>query len=84
MALAARSAEPPVTVTPRETDALLANPGMGWQTFHRFADEDRKHCVPDFEDLLFRGRHFRLIRELGKRYNGHPGLDLIDIGSVDL
>jgi len=28
-------------VTPRETDDLLANPGMGWQTFHRFADEDK-------------------------------------------
>ena len=30
-----------VTVEPKETDALLANPGMGWQTFQRFADEDR-------------------------------------------
>jgi len=24
-----------VTVTPEETDAILANPGMGWETFHR-------------------------------------------------
>ena len=24
-------------ITPKETDELLANPGMGWQTFHRFA-----------------------------------------------
>ena len=28
-------------VSPREIDDLLANPGMGWQTFHFFADEDR-------------------------------------------
>ena len=28
-------------VTPKEIDDLLANPGMGWQTFHRFADEDK-------------------------------------------
>ena len=29
-----------LTVKPREIDDLLANPGMGWQTFHLFADED--------------------------------------------
>ena len=28
-------------IEPKESDALLANPGMGWQTFHTFADEDR-------------------------------------------
>jgi len=159
-----RSAEPAVVLAPREIDTLLANPGMGWQTFHLFADEDpalqglpsssayfrfywrelepkdgaidfakldallarahragqrlcfrvmctgsgqaldvpawlkdlgcrgyqfeyegRKQCwVPDFEDPSFRDRHFRLIRELGQRYNGHPDLDLIDVGSVGL
>ena len=29
------------TITPKETTELLANPHMGWQTFHRFADEDK-------------------------------------------
>ena len=29
-----------VHVQPREINDLLANPGMGWQTFHKFADED--------------------------------------------
>src|SRR5438552_3153969 len=29
-----------VTVKPTESDELLANPGMGWQTFHTFADQD--------------------------------------------
>jgi len=29
-----------VTVVPEETDELLANPGMGWETFHRTRDED--------------------------------------------
>jgi hypothetical protein len=155
--------EPRVIVEPKETDTLLANPGMGWQTFHTFADEDRnlaglpsscayfrfywreiepadgridfakldgllaraqkagqkfafrvmctgsgeymdvpqwlrdqgckghafeyegrKHWVPDFEDPLFQKAHFRLIRELGKRYDGSPALDLVDIGSVGL
>ena len=31
---------PAVTVAPEETDALLANPGVGWQTFHRTRDKD--------------------------------------------
>jgi hypothetical protein len=30
-----------VVATPTETDELLANPGMGWQTFHQFADRDK-------------------------------------------
>jgi len=29
-----------VRVVPEETDELLANPGMGWQTFHRTRDKD--------------------------------------------
>ena len=148
---------------PRETDELFASPGMGWQTFHRFADEDRnlqglpsgsayfrfywreiepqdgqidfakfdgllaharragqklsfrimcagsgqdmdvpvwlkeqgckgveftyggaKHWVADFADPFFQKAHFRLIRELGQHYDGHPDLDLVDIGSVGL
>ena len=35
-----------ITVTPRETDELLANPNMGWQTFHRTKDKDRN--LPDW------------------------------------
>jgi len=31
---------------------------------------------------IFQKAHFRLIRELGKRYDGHPDLDLVDIGTV--
>ena len=152
-----------VHVEPRESGELLANPGMGWQTFHQFANEDRNlqglpsasayfrfywreiepqtgridfakfdellahahragqklafrimctgsgeymdvpawlkeqgcrgvefryggrnHWVPDFADARFQEAHFRLIRELGRRYNGHPDLDLVDIGSVGL
>ena len=32
---------PTVSVTPQQTDAILANPGMGWQTFHRTSKEDK-------------------------------------------
>lgn len=155
-----------VTVTPTETDELLVSPGMGWQTFHRFANDDpnlgdlpsasayfrlywrdieprdgeidfaqfdsllarakeagqklafRVMCVgtnrdamhvpdwlrelgcpgweftygdrgpvrwtPDMDSELFQDRHFRLIGELGRRYDGHPDLDLVDIGTVGL
>lgn len=152
-----------VRVTPQRTDELLANPGMGWQTFHRFADEDanlqglpsasayfrfywreiepqdgqidfarfdallaharragqklafrimctgsgdymdvpawlkeqgcpgvefkyggRTHWVPDLASAAFREKHFRLIAELGRRFDGHPDLDLLDLGSVGL
>jgi hypothetical protein len=30
-----------ITVRPEETDEILRNPGMGWETFHRTADEDK-------------------------------------------
>ena len=155
-----------VTVTPTETDELLASPGMGWQTFHRFADDDpnlgdlpsasayfrlywsdiepsdgeidfaqfdsllsrareagqklafRVMCVgtdcepihvpqwlrdhgcpgwefsyqgrgptrwtPDMDSDMFQEKHFRLIRELGARYDGHPDLELVDMGTVGL
>ncbi|HEY5912849.1 MAG TPA: DUF4832 domain-containing protein [Verrucomicrobiae bacterium] len=150
-------------ILPKESDELLPNPGMGWQTFGRFADEDKnlkglpsasayfrfywreieaadgqidfarfdellvharragqklafrimctgsaeyldvpawlkeqgcrgfefnyegaRHWVPDFADSRFQEAHYRLIRELGRRYDGHPEMDLVDIGSVGL
>jgi hypothetical protein len=30
-----------VVVTPEETDEILANPGMGWETFHRTGKHDK-------------------------------------------
>jgi hypothetical protein len=150
----------------KESNELFGNPGMGWQTFQRFADNDpnlaglpstvayfryywrefepadgeydftlidrhvaharaagqqlafrimccgtddhvyhspewlRKagcrgfeyqyqgkgtvHWAPDMDDPLFREKHFRFLVALGKRYNGHPDVDLIDIGTVGL
>ncbi len=31
----------PIVVTPEETDDILANPGMGWETFHHTREQDR-------------------------------------------
>jgi hypothetical protein len=36
------------------------------------------------DDPIFQDAHFRLIEEIGSRYDGHPDLDLVDIGSVGL
>ena len=164
---AGAGAAPLLKAQPKESNELLANPGMGWQTFYQFADEDpnlaglpsgsayirfywrdlepvegkidfakldamlahakrvgqkmgfrvmiactdsnipsgapdwlrakgckgyeyryqgkgRTYWVPDFDDPIFKEAHFRLIRELGKRYDGHPEVDYVDIGSVGL
>lgn len=157
-------APPMAMVEPRPTDALFPSPGMGWQTFHRFADDpaleglppaccyfrwywrdlepapgelatdlidgtlararqsgqqlafrvmtvgtdtaydhsplwlreqgcpgwefshgtDRRHWTPDHDAPAFLDAHLRLLDELGRRYDGHPDLALVDIGSVGL
>jgi len=46
--------------------------------------EPQWHFSPDFESPLFTERHERLIHALGERYDGHPDVDLIDVGSVGL
>jgi len=40
-ALACACGAQQVTVTPEETDELLANPGMGWETFHWTSEKDK-------------------------------------------
>ncbi len=153
-----------VTIRPEETDELLANPGIGWQTFHRTRDQDRSlpdwipstvhyarwgwgvleprpgeidyafldqtlratraagqqlafrvMCcstsrgrpyqpdwlpqaggkvltvdysgqegltIPDLDDPNTLALHLRLIQRLGERYDGHPDLDHMDLGTV--
>jgi len=162
--VAATAADEQTTVTPRQTDEILANPGMGWQTFHctRTKDKNLPAWIPstvhyarwgwgtfepqpgkidcEFLDgvlketreagqtLAFRvmccstgpgdpyhpawlkeigGRvvttrydggqplevpilddpkvldaHLDFIRRLGQRYDGHPDIDHVDLGSV--
>jgi len=156
--------QPVVTVAPEETDELLANPGIGWQTFHRTRDKDkslpawipstvhyarwgwgtlepqqgkidyafldrtlkesreagqtlafRVMCcstsprdpyfpawlkeiggriietkrrdgpmmpIPDLDDPTILEKHLDFIQRLGERYDGHPDIDHIDLGSV--
>lgn len=162
---AVRAEEPLVVVTPRPTEELLANPGIGWETFGTTRDRDahlpdwipstiayyrwnwrqleprpsqldaglidrtlaacraagqklalRVMCcsptkgrpyhpawlpevggreltvdygaptnevtIPDFDDKVVLERHLDLIHRLGERYDGHPDLDHVDIGSI--
>ncbi len=153
-----------VRVVPEETDELLANPGMGWQTFHHTRDQDRNlpdwipstvhyarwgwgqieprpgeidHAfldrvleqtrtagqrlafrvmccstspgrpyhpdwlddvggriiiadydnqkelpIPDLDDPEVLARHLDFIGRLGARYDGHPDIDHVDLGTV--
>ena len=154
-----------VVVKPQATSELLANPGMGWETFHRtsksdknlpawipstvcyyrwswrdlepqpgklnteFVDKALKEAhdagqklafrikgfspdigrsynppwlkaaggrellvdydgsgsvlpIPDFDDPTTLKLQLDLIKQLGERYDGHPDLDHIDLGSV--
>jgi hypothetical protein len=153
-----------VKIVPEQTDELLANPGMGWQTFHHTRDEDgnlpdwipstihyarwgwgalepdlgridyafldgvleetrragqrlafRVMCcstrrgrpyqpawlkeaggkilicdhgnqkelsIPDLDDPLTLELHLDFIKRLGARYDGHPDIDHVDLGTV--
>ncbi|MCP4896794.1 MAG: DUF4832 domain-containing protein [bacterium] len=46
-------------------------PGSGGSTFW-----------PDYRGAVFQAEHARLISALGSRYNGHPAVDHVDIGTV--
>lgn len=71
--------------TGREYDyspAWLREEGYaGYEYSHR---GDRKYWAPDLDDPDVLGRHLDLIRALGERYDGHPDLVHVDIGSVGL
>jgi len=153
-----------VTILPEETDAILANPGMGWETFGRPANKDKNlpdwipstihyarwgwgvlepepgkidyefldkvlaetrtsgqrlafrvmccstspgrpyhpewlagiggkilSCdysgtegllVPDLDDPVVLERHLDFIKRLGARYDGHPDIGHVDLGTV--
>jgi hypothetical protein len=46
--------------------------------------QEGAHYSPDMSDTIFMRYHERLIRAFGERYDGHPDIALLDIGSVGL
>mgnify|MGYP005844739123 CR=1 FL=1 len=159
-----QQAAPVVRVAPEETDEILSNPGMGWETFHHTRNQDknlpswipstihyarwgwgvlepqpgqideafldrvlqetrasgqklafRVMCcstrrnqpyhpawlkevggrelqadyegqsplpIPDLDDPIVLERHLDFLKRLGQRYDGHPDIDHVDLGSV--
>ena len=59
-------------VKPREIADLLANPHMGWQTFHRFADED-----PNLAGLPSGSAYFRFYWRDLEPQEGRIGVGLL-------
>jgi hypothetical protein len=62
-----------VKVFPVESDELFANPGMGWQTFHRFADED-----PNLAGLPSGSAYFRFYWREIEPAEGKIDFELFD------
>lgn len=46
--------------------------------------EGHDYYSPDLEDPIIREHHIKLINALGERYDGHPDLGSVDIGSVGM
>ena len=46
--------------------------------------EGHDYYSPDMEDPILKEHHEKLIRALGERYDGHPDLGSVDIGSVGM
>ncbi|HUU26724.1 MAG TPA: DUF4832 domain-containing protein [archaeon] len=44
--------------------------------------DDFKNWQPHYDDPVFLEKHENLIKALGQRYDGHPDIDHVDIGSV--
>jgi hypothetical protein len=47
----------------------------------QLAGKDNRSWMPDHEDPLFAEYMGRLVTEFAKRYDGHPDIDHVDIGS---
>jgi len=45
-------------------------------------DTSAKTFWPDYRDPTFQAEHKRMVEALADRYNDHPGVDHVDIGSV--
>ncbi len=43
-----------------------------------------KRIEPDYADPIYLARHAAFLAALGKRYDGHPGIEFIDIGSYGI
>lgn len=54
----------------------------GAKRANKAGDTDGKVWSPDSSDPLYRQAWSELVREAGRRYDGHPALDSVDISTV--
>ncbi len=66
----------------KSPDNALEVPRWFRESAPGFRYPDKIHWQPDYDSPRFLEAHGRLIRALGARYDGHPDLDHVDIGSV--
>ena len=74
----------PANGRPRIPDWYRKTGAKGWDFVaesNQNAGRDIKSWMPDHEDPLFKKYMGRLVKEFAKRYDGHPDIDHIDIGS---
>lgn len=66
--------------------AWLKNLGVSGTNFTYYGDGPSTKVLwaPNMNDPVVQQRHFRLLAEMGRRYNNHPYVSSIDIGSVGL
>lgn len=64
----------------------LRNLGVAGTWFQYLGDGPDSPVVwtPNYDDVVFAQRHAQFLQVLGQRYNNHPDIDSIDIGSVGL
>lgn len=75
-----------IRLMPYDEDGLAPLPKWyresGAKRANKTDDKDGKTWQPDFNDSLYLKYWGELVAEAGKRYNGNPALDTVDISSV--
>lgn len=68
----------------------LFDAGCKWFEYLRGGDDPTSggrrfaRIEPDYSDPLYLARHGRFLAELGRRLDGHPGVEFLDIGSYGI
>jgi len=72
----------PHAITRTRIRSLLGIGNLGARRANKATDKDGEIWQPDFSDPLYLKYWGELVAEAGKRYDGNPYLDSVDISSV--